>query len=76
MKTPCHTGPAILQFVSTALVLVSVVLTVAACGSDPASETAKENVHVTHVEVDGKQIPCVVYAGYSGGGISCDWSTP
>ena len=34
----------------------------------------KEEIKVVHVDVDGRQVPCVIWYSYDEGGISCDFA--
>lgn len=53
------------------IIAISIValLALAGCGSSGA----KDDVYVVNVDVNGTQVPCVVYDGYKAGGITCDW---
>lgn len=67
-------------------IAAAVILTGVACGSSPAGAgnacpaskpctgDTTGSYSVTHVQVDGRTVPCIVWEGTSKGGISCDWS--
>lgn len=60
--------------------LIVVLALLTACGSPavpPAPETTNVGGGMTFVEIptpDGRVIPCLVYDGYNGDAISCDWN--
>lgn len=63
-------------------VALSLLLILAGCGSPPERQqgesvdmsTEVDDITVTKVKrADGREMECVVYRPYNGGGISCDW---
>ncbi len=59
-----------------ALALLLTLAALGACGSDEPSKPGKTDgdYEVIHVDVDGRDVPCVIWDGYQSGAISCDWT--
>lgn len=62
------------------IVAIVALLALAGC-SDPAPETSVSktqtgdgSLSVEVIEVNGRQISCVVFDGYNAGGVSCDFT--
>ncbi len=70
MKLP----PAAQLAVLAALPLAAAVFAVAGCSSPSEQGNTSGNYEVIHVEVDGRQIPCVIWDGLEAGAITCDWA--
>lgn len=59
------------RVIAAAVALLALVA-LAACG--PAEEGgAGGKYEVVHVDVDGRQVPCVIWDGDRAGGVTCDW---
>lgn len=59
-------------------VLAVAVLALAACtddGADPGASRTSDRLRVERIEVDGREVNCVVYAAGHKGGLSCDWTS-
>jgi len=59
------------RFTAAAIAIVAVV-TLAGCGSQAGSTDYWTKVEI--VDVNGRQVPCVIWKSYNVGGISCDWT--
>ncbi len=42
--------------------------------SQPGTEDGASTYTVMHVNVDGRDIPCITWKRYNAGGLSCDWN--
>ena len=57
---------------ATTVVAVVAVGALSGCGNTAGSTDYWTKVQM--VDVNGRQVPCVIWKSYNVGGISCDWS--
>lgn len=61
------------------LVLAALALPLGACGwfddrGEPSTDTRNQQLYVEVVDVNGREVPCVVYdSNRDAGSVDCDW---
>lgn len=73
-----HTRSFAKTFVAILMIPLSL-LALSGCAKDdadvtPVTVTGTTGLSVQHVDVDGRDVTCVVFTGHKKGGLSCDWS--